>query len=75
MTYSLVLSFFCRLEGNTGGLWHDVVKVTIANLTCGDSGTPLLMGSNLCCWPQLWGSERSLLPHHSSPLPSMCACY
>lgn len=74
VTYSLVLSFFCRSEGNTSSLWHEVVKVAIANLTCGDSRTPLLMGSSLCSWSQLWGTERSPLLHHSSLLPSMCVC-
>lgn len=49
-----------------------VVKVATANLTWGGSGPPPLMGSSLCRWPQPWGSEESLLPHHSSFLPSMC---
>lgn len=71
MTCCLFLPFFCRLAGNTRNLWHEVVTVATANQACADSGTPLLMGSGLCCWPQPWGSEKSLLPHHNSLLPSM----
>ncbi|KAK7809915.1 hypothetical protein U0070_000782 [Myodes glareolus] len=62
----------CTLEGTTSNLWHEVVTVATANLACGDSGTLPLMDSSLCCWPQPWGSEKSLLPHHSCLLPSLC---
>lgn len=66
------LSFFCRLEGNTSNLWHEVVTVATANLACGDSGALPFMDFGLCCRPQPWGSEKSLLPHHSCLLPSLC---
>ncbi|CAO2596050.1 hypothetical protein LEMLEM_LOCUS8450 [Lemmus lemmus] len=61
-----------RLEGDTRNLWHEVVTVATAYLACGDSGTLPLMDCSLCCWPQPWGSEKSLLPHHSCLLPSLC---
>lgn len=51
-----------RLEGNTSNLWHEVVTVAAADLACGDSGALPLMDFSLCCWPQPWGSEKSLLP-------------